>query len=545
MENLMFCYQCQEAAEGTGCTKEGVCGKNPETAAMQDLLVYATKGLACVVTQLYVEGRNVDLKTCHLITQNLSMTLTNMNFDSRVIAGRVERTLSLKRRLLARVENQIGLCEAAIWDGNKKDFRDKARTVGVMATCDEDVRGLKELITYGLKGLAAYARQANALRKEDRELEAYIQSALARTLDDELSVEGLIDLALQTGEYGLKGMALVDQANTAAYGNPVLSTVDIGARDHPGILVSGHNLRDLEMLLEQTEGRGVDIYTHSEMLPAHYYPALKRYPHLVGNYGNSWWQQKEEFDKFHGPILMTSNCIVPPAGSYKNRLWTTGTAGFPGCTHIAGNYIDKKDFSGIITQALKCPPPEKIETGSIEGGFAHRQAIALSELIIDAVKAGKIRKFVVIAGCDGRMKSREYYTEFARRLPGDAVILTAGCAKYRFNKLDLGYIDGIPRVIDVGQCNDAYSIALIALALKDTFRLKDINDLPIVYNISWYEQKAVLVLLSLLHLGVKNIRLGPTLPAFLSPGAMRALEERFGITGIGSIEEDLELVIKN
>lgn len=468
-----------------------------------------------------------------------------MNFDSRVIAGRVERTLSLKRRLLARVENQIGLCEAAIWDGNKKDFRDKARTVGVMATCDEDVRGLKELITYGLKGLAAYARQANALRKEDRELEAYIQSALARTLDDELSVEGLIDLALQTGEYGLKGMALVDQANTAAYGNPVLSTVDIGARDHPGILVSGHNLRDLEMLLEQTEGRGVDIYTHSEMLPAHYYPALKRYPHLVGNYGNSWWQQKEEFDKFHGPILMTSNCIVPPAGSYKNRLWTTGTAGFPGCTHIAGNYIDKKDFSGIITQALKCPPPEKIETGSIEGGFAHRQAIALSELIIDAVKAGKIRKFVVIAGCDGRMKSREYYTEFARRLPGDAVILTAGCAKYRFNKLDLGYIDGIPRVIDVGQCNDAYSIALIALALKDTFRLKDINDLPIVYNISWYEQKAVLVLLSLLHLGVKNIRLGPTLPAFLSPGAMRALEERFGITGIGSIEEDLELVIKN
>lgn len=541
----MFCYQCQEAAEGTGCTKEGVCGKNPETAAMQDLLVYVTKGLACVVTQLYVEGRNVDLKTCHLITQNLSMTLTNMNFDSRVIAGRVERTLSLKRRLLARVENQNGLCEAAIWDGNKKDFRDKARSVGITATCDEDTHSLKELITYGLKGLAAYARQANALRKEDRELEAYIQSALARTLDDELSVEGLIDLALQTGEYGLKGMALVDQANTAAYGNPVLSTVDIGARDHPGILVSGHNLRDLEMLLEQTEGRGVDIYTHSEMLPAHYYPALKRYPHLVGNYGNSWWQQKEEFDKFHGPILMTSNCIVPPAGSYKNRLWTTGTAGFPGCTHIAGNYIDKKDFSGIITQALKCPPPEKIETGSIEGGFAHRQAIALSELIIDAVKAGKIRKFVVIAGCDGRMKSREYYTEFARRLPGDAVILTAGCAKYRFNKLDLGYIDGIPRVIDVGQCNDAYSIALIALALKDTFRLKDINDLPIVYNISWYEQKAVLVLLSLLHLGVKNIRLGPTLPAFLSPGAMRALEERFGITGIGSIEEDLELVIKN
>ena len=541
----MFCYQCQEAAEGTGCTKEGVCGKNPETAAMQDLLVYVTKGLACVVTQLYVEGRNVDLKTCHLITQNLSMTLTNMNFDSRVIAGRVERTLSLKRRLLARVENQNGLCEAAIWDGNKKDFRDKARSVGITATCDEDTHSLKELITYGLKGLAAYVRNANALRKEDRELEAYIQSALARTLDDELSVEGLIDLALQTGEYGLKGMALLDQANTAAYGNPVLSTVDIGVRDRPGILVSGHNLRDLEMLLEQTKGMGVDIYTHSEMLPAHYYPAFKRYPHLVGNYGNSWWQQKEEFDKFHGPILMTSNCIVPPAESYQNRLWTTGTAGFPGCTHIAGNYIDKKDFSGIITQALKSPPPEKIETGSIEGGFAHRQAIALSELIIDAVKAGKIRKFVVIAGCDGRMKSREYYTEFARRLPGDAVILTAGCAKYRFNKLDLGYIDGIPRVIDAGQCNDAYSIALIALALKDTFRLKDINDLPIVYNISWYEQKAVLVLLSLLYLGVKNIRMGPTLPAFLSPGAMRVLEERFGITGIGSIEEDLELVIKN
>ena len=538
----MFCYQCQEAAEGTGCTKEGVCGKNPETAAMQDLLVYVTKGLACVVTQLYVEGRNVDLKTCHLITQNLSMTLTNMNFDSRVIAGRVERTLSLKRRLLARVENQNGLCEAAIWDGNKKDFRDKARSVGITATCDEDTHSLKELITYGLKGLAAYVRNANALRKEDRELEAYIQSALARTLDNELSVEGLIDLALQTGEYGLKGMALLDQANTAAYGNPVLSTVDIGVRDRPGILVSGHDLRDLEMLLEQTKGMGVDIYTHSEMLPAHYYPAFKRYPHLVGNYGNSWWQQKEEFDKFHGPILMTSNCIVPPAESYKNRLWTTGTVSFPGCRHIAGNAYDKKSFSGIIAQALKCPPPEKNETGSITGGFAHRQTVALSELIVDGIKTGKIRKIVVMAGCDGRMKTREYYTEFARRLPGDVIILTAGCVKYRFNKLDLGNIGGIPRVIDVGQCNDSYSIVLIALALKDLLRLNDINDLPIAYNISWYEQKAVMVLLSLLYLGVTNIHIGPTLPAFLSPGVIRVLEERFGITGICSVEKDLELV---
>lgn len=541
MEERMFCYQCQETARGTGCTRTGVCGKKPETAAMQDLLVYVTKGLACVTTQLRVEGRKVDRRTNHLITQNLFVTITNANFDRNAIVKRIEKTLVVKKKLLARVENQKGLCEAALWDGDRESYPEKARTVGVMATQDEDIRSLRELITYGLKGLAAYTKHANVLLKEDHELDAFIQSALARTLDDQLSVNGLIDLALQTGEYGIRGMALLNKANSDAYGRPGLTTVYTGVRGRPGILVSGHDLHDLEMLLEQTKGMGIDVYTHSEMLPAHYYPAFKKYPHLAGNYGGAWWQQREEFEKFRDPILMTTNCIVPPAESYKKRLWTTGAAGYPGCRHIRGENVNQKDFSAIIAQALQCPAPEELETGTIIGGFAHRQFIALSDPITDAVKKGKIRKFVVMAGCDGRMRSREYYTEFARRLPDDVVILTAGCAKYRYIKLDLEDIEGIPRVLDAGQCNDCYSLALIAMALQGSFKLCDINDLPIVFNIAWYEQKTVLVLLALLSLGVKNIHLGPTLPAFLSPGVVGVLGEKFGITGIGSVEEDLKL----
>lgn len=541
MENKMFCYQCQETAGCKGCTISGVCGKKPEVAAMQDLLVYVTKGLSAITTQLRKEGKEVDAKMNHLVSLNLFTTITNANFDRQMVIDRVKETLKVKMSLLDQVEHKENLPKAAFWDEEENLFDEKAALVGVLSTQNEDIRSLREMITYGLKGLSAYSKHANALLQDDEEVDAFMQKALAATLDDSLSVDDLVALTLETGKYGVQGMALLDKANTQAYGNPEITTVDIGVRKNPGILISGHDLKDLEMLLDQTEGSGVDVYTHSEMLPAHYYPFFKKYKHFAGNYGNAWWKQKDEFESFNGPILMTTNCIVPPKDSYKDRLWTTGATGFPGCKHISGTYGEKKDFSEIIEQAKTCKAPTEIETGSIVGGFAHEQVFALADSVVEAVKSGSIKKFVVMAGCDGRAKSRNYYTEFAKALPKDTVILTAGCAKYKYNKLDLGDINGIPRVLDAGQCNDSYSLALIALKLKEVFGLDDINDLPIVYNIAWYEQKAVIVLLALLYLGVKNIHLGPTLPAFLSPNVAKVLIENFGIAGIQNVEKDMEL----
>jgi hydroxylamine reductase len=541
MENKMFCYQCQETACNTGCTQSGVCGKKPEVAAMQDLLVYVTKGLSAVTTQLRAEGKTVLPEVNHMVTMNLFTTITNANFDEKAITVRVAETLAKKQELLGLVARQGGLPKAAFWNGSRGEYDAKAAEVGVLSTKDEDIRSLRELITYGLKGLSAYMKHANALLQEDAEVDTFLQSALAKTLDDTLSVDDLIALTLETGKYGVKAMALLDQANTAAYGNPEITKVNIGVGTHPGILVSGHDLRDLEMLLEQTQGTGVDVYTHSEMLPAHYYPTFKKYPNFIGNYGNAWWKQREEFEHFNGPILLTTNCLVPPKDSYKDRLYTAGAAGYPGCKHIPGGIGEKKDFSEIIEQAKHCVPPTEIEHGEIIGGFAHNQVFALADKIVDAVKSGAIKKFIVMAGCDGRAKSRDYYTEFAKALPKDTVILTAGCAKYRYNKLNLGDIGGIPRVLDAGQCNDSYSLALIALKLKEIFGFDDVNDLPIVYNIAWYEQKAVIVLLALLSLGVKNIHLGPTLPAFLSPNVAKLLVENFGIAGISTVEDDSKL----
>lgn len=540
MEQNMFCYQCQETAGCSGCTKSGVCGKRPETAALQDLLIWTTKGLSAVTTQLRREGKTVDASVNHLITENLFTTITNVNFDDDTIRARIEATLETKA-LLAQLADCSALPEAALWNGTTDEFAAKAVTVGVLSTENEDIRSLRELITYGLKGLAAYTSHANVLLKENEEIDAFLQRALAATLDDSLSAEELTALALETGSYGVQGMALLDEANTSAYGNPEITTVDLSVGTRPGILVSGHDLRDLEMLLEQTVNTGIDVYTHSEMLPAHYYPAFKKYEHFKGNYGNAWWKQKEEFEAFNGPILMTTNCIVPPKDSYKNRIYTTGAVRYPGCPHIDGVIGETKDFSLLIEQAKHCAPPTELEQGTIVGGFAHAQVLALADQIVDAVKSGAIKKFVVMAGCDGRAKSRSYYSDFAQALPKDTVILTAGCAKYKYNKLNLGDINGIPRVLDAGQCNDSYSLAVIALKLKEVFGLDDINDLPIIYNISWYEQKAVIVLLALLSLGVKNIHLGPTLPAFLSPNAAALLVENFGITGIDTVENDMEL----
>ena len=539
MEQKMFCFQCQETAGCKGCTVSGVCGKKPDVAAMQDLLVYVTKGISAVTTALRQEGKQVSAEINHLITLNLFTTITNANFDKESIEARIRATLTEKDVLLAQIADPSGLPEAAKWNGSG-NWEEKAATVGVLSTENEDIRSLRELITYGLKGLSAYSKHANVLLKDDEEVDAFLQRALAATLDDNLSVEELIALTMETGKHGVSGMALLDKANTEAYGNPEITKVNIGVGTNPGILVSGHDLRDLEMLLEQTQGTGVDVYTHSEMLPAHYYPAFKKYPNFIGNYGNAWWKQKEEFESFNGPILMTTNCIVPPKDSYKDRLYTTGAAGYPGCTHIPGEIGEQKDFSVIIEHAKKCAAPTEIETGELIGGFAHAQVLALADQVVDAVKSGAIKKFVVMAGCDGRAKSREYYTEFAKALPKDAVILTAGCAKYKYNKLPLGDINGIPRVLDAGQCNDSYSLAVIALKLKEVFGLDDINDLPIAYNIAWYEQKAVIVLLALLYLGVKNIHLGPTLPAFLSPNVAKVLVENFGIAGISTVEEDLK-----
>lgn len=543
MDTPMFCFQCQETAGCKGCTRSGVCGKTPDVAAMQDLLIYVTKGISQVASALRAEGKEVTKDTNHLVTTNLFTTITNANFDKEAIIKRIEDTLVAKKQLLAELSSTEGLPEAALWEGTRDSFEEKARTVGVLATEDEDVRSLRELITYGLKGLAAYSKHANVLGRDADEIDAFIQQALAKVTDDSLTVDDLVALTLETGSFGVKGMALLDSANAETYGNPEVTEVEIGVRKNPAILISGHDLKDLEMLLEQTAGTGVDVYTHSEMLPAHYYPAFKKYPHFAGNYGNAWWQQTTEFEKFNGAILMTTNCIVPPKASYKDRMWTTGAAGYPGCGHIEADENGYKDFTPIIEQAKTLPSPTEIEHGTIVGGFAHEQVFALADKVVAAVKSGAIRKFVVMAGCDGRQKTRSYYTEFAEKLPKDVVILTAGCAKYRYNKLNLGDIDGIPRVLDAGQCNDSYSLALIALKLKEIFGLDDINDLPLAFNIAWYEQKAVIVLLALLSLGVKNIHLGPTLPAFLSPNVAKVLVDNFGIAGITTVDDDLKLLI--
>ncbi|MDD6257737.1 MAG: hydroxylamine reductase [Erysipelotrichaceae bacterium] len=544
MEEKMFCFQCQETAGGKGCRFAGVCGKSSDTAGMQDLLIYVTKGLSAVTTALRKEGKEISREVNHLVSVNLFTTITNANFDNEAIKDRIEKTLNTEKDLteLLSEEDRNNLPEASKWFGSRNEYVFKAMSeeVGVLSTKDEDIRSLRELITYGLKGLAAYSKHANALLQDDQDVDAFTQEALAKTLDDSLSVDDLVQLTLETGKYGVQGMALLDTANTKAYGNPEITKVDIGVRKNPAILISGHDLRDLEMLLDQCEGTGVDVYTHSEMLPAHYYPAFKKYTCFAGNYGNAWWKQDTEFESFNGPILMTTNCIVPPKDSYKNRLWTTGAAGYPGCKHIDAPYGETKNFSEIIAQAKTLPSPTEIETGTITGGFAHNQVFALADQIVEAVKSGAIKKFVVMAGCDGRMKSRNYYTDFANALPKDTVILTAGCAKYKYNKLNLGDINGIPRVLDAGQCNDSYSLALIALKLKEIFGVDDVNDLPIAYNIAWYEQKAVIVLLALLYLGVKNIHLGPTLPAFLSPNVTNVLVKNFGIAGIDTVENDMK-----
>lgn len=543
MENKMFCFQCQETAGCSGCTKFGVCGKSPELAGVQDLLIYVTKGLSEVLTKAREEGIEVSKEVNHLVTLNLFTTITNANFDDEVFYNRINKTLDIKEEYLGKLTNKENLSEAALWNSKVREEQDeKSSRVGVLATENEDIRSLRELTIYGLKGLAAYMKHANELNYDEEEVNAFMQEALASTLKD-LSVDELVGLALKTGEFGAKGMALLDKANTESFGNPEMTKVNIGVGKNPGILISGHDLKDMEELLKATEGTGVDVYTHSEMLPAHYYPKFKKYSHFVGNYGNAWWKQGEEFEKFNGPILMTTNCIVPPRNSYKDRIYTTGAAGFTGVKHIAGGDGVKKDFTEIIEQAKKCSSPTEIETGEIIGGFAHNQVLALADKVVSAVKEGAIKKFVVMAGCDGRAKKRNYYTDFAKALPKDTVILTAGCAKYKYNKLELGDINGIPRVLDAGQCNDSYSLVVIALKLKEVFGLDDINDLPIVYNIAWYEQKAVIVLLTLLSLGVKNIHLGPTIPAFLSPNVLNVLVENFNIGGITTVEEDMALMI--
>ena len=542
MEPKMFCFQCQETAGNKGCMFGGVCGKKPETANLQDLLIYVTKGLSEITTRLRSEGKEIPAAIDRLITTNLFMTITNANFDDDRFIDRINATLSSRDELFEQLHDDTGLSDAASWQCRTAEERTlKADKVGVLDTGNEDLRSLRELTLYGLKGMAAYNKHANVLGYADTAIDAFLQKALAKTLDDSLSTDDLTSLVLETGSFGVKVMALLDTANTSTYGNPEITKVELGVRNNPAILISGHDLRDLEMLLEQTANTGVDVYTHSEMLPAHYYPAFKKYPHFAGNYGNAWWKQKEEFEAFNGPILLTTNCLVPPKESYKDRIYTTGSVGFSGCKHIDGEIGETKDFSAIIEHAKKCPPPTQLERGELVGGFAHHQVLALADKVVDAVKSGAIKKFVVMAGCDGRSPARNYYTDFAKALPQDTVILTAGCAKYKYNKLPLGDIGGIPRVLDAGQCNDSYSLALIALKLKEVFGLDDINQLPIVYNIAWYEQKAVIVLLALLSLGVKNIHLGPTLPAFLSPNVAKVLIENFGIAGITDVDTDLEI----
>lgn len=545
----MFCFQCQEASKGTGCTIVGVCGKPHDVANLQDLLIYLLKGISFL---------SLDVRLPEVLEQRVSLfmmdslfaTITNANFDREVFVGRIREAIELRGEVRTYYyeqypEGTANLPDAAVWQAdNEAAFDEKARTVGVLSTRNEDIRSLRELITYGLKGMAAYTYHALHLEKDDHELNRFMRRALAATLDDSLEVQDLVALTMETGKYGVNAMAMLDEANTSVYGNPEITKVNIGVSNRPGILISGHDLKDLEELLKQTEGTGVDVYTHSEMLPAHYYPAFKKYEHFVGNYGNAWWKQNSEFAAFNGPILMTTNCIVPPKDSYKDRIYTTGNTGFPGVRHIPeGTDGAPKDFSLLIEQAKGCPAPTELETGEIIGGFAHAAVMNVADQVVDAVKSGAIRRFFVMAGCDGRMKSRSYYTDFAAELPTDTVILTAGCAKYKYNKLDLGEIGGIPRVLDAGQCNDSYSLVVIALKLKEVFGLEDINDLPISYNIAWYEQKAVIVLLALLYLGVKNIHLGPTLPAFLSPNVAKVLVENFGISGITNVEDDMNMFL--
>lgn len=549
MDAKMFCFQCQEAAKGTGCTIKGVCGKDDETANRMDLLLFVTKGVSVVATLLRNAGVEIPSHIDHFVVDALFSTITNANFDIESITKRIVEGITLRDRLKEEARKQaieLPVIDELVWIGDESSFEGKALTVGVLREANPDIRSLKELTIYGLKGMAAYVEHAGNLGFEDKDLHRFIQYALAETLRKDLSAEQLTALVLETGSYGVKAMALLDKANTSSYGNPEITQVNIGVRNNPAILISGHDLKDMEELLAQTEGTGVDVYTHSEMLPANYYPAFKKYKHFVGNYGNAWWQQREEFESFNGPILFTTNCIVPPleGASYKGRVYTTNSTGFPGWKHIPSREDGKtKDFSEIIAHAKRCAAPKEIEHGQITGGFAHNQVMALADKVIDAVKSGAIRKFVVMAGCDGRMKSRNYYTEFASELPSDCVILTAGCAKYRYNKLPLGDIGGIPRVLDAGQCNDSYSLAVIAMKLQEAFGLEDINQLPIVYNIAWYEQKAVIVLLALLSLGVKNIHLGPTLPAFLSPNVAKVLVENFGIGTISTVDEDIEKLI--
>lgn len=543
MDNKMFCFQCQETAGCKGCTVIGICGKKPEVAAMQDLLVYVTKGLGAVAAAWQSAGKIVPSEIGHLITENLFITITNANFDEEAIKVQIDKTLIAKSELLRAMSEVEKLPEAARWQGSREDYLSKASTVGVLSTPNEDIRSLSELALYGLKGLCAYLKHANALGYSSDEIDAFVQRALAKLVEDNLDGENLTALVLEIGKWGVDAMALLDKANTESYGNPEITKVKLGTGKRPGILISGHDLRDLEMLLEQSKDSGVDVYTHGEMLPAHYYPAFKKYDHFVGNYGNAWWKQKEEFEAFNGPIVMTTNCLVPPKDSYKDRVFTANAVGFPDCKHIKTDANGHKDFSPVIQMAKQCSAPTQLEQGEIVGGFAHEQVFALADKVVEAVKSGAIRKFVVMAGCDGRMKSRDYYTEFAKALPKDTVILTAGCAKYKYIKLNLGDIGGIPRVLDAGQCNDSYSLALIALKLKEAFGLADINELPVVYNIAWYEQKAVIVLLALLHLGVKNIHLGPTLPAFLSPNVAKVLVDNFGIAGISNVEDDIKNLI--
>lgn len=543
MENKMFCFQCQETAGCKGCTVMGICGKKPEVAAVQDLLVYVTKGLGAVAAAWQSAGKIVPSEIGHLITENLFITITNANFDEEAIKVQIDKTLIAKSELLRAMSEVEKLPEAALWQGSREDYLSKASTVGVLSTPNEDIRSLSELALYGLKGLCAYLKHANALGYNSDEIDAFVQRALAKLVEDNLNGENLTALVLEIGKWGVDAMALLDKANTESYGNPEITKVKLGTGKRPGILISGHDLRDLEMLLEQSKDSGIDVYTHGEMLPAHYYPAFKKYDHFVGNYGNAWWKQKEEFEAFNGPIVMTTNCLVPPKYSYKDRVFTANAVGFPDCKHIETDANGHKDFSPVIQMAKQCSAPTQLEQGEIVGGFAHEQVFALADKVVEAVKSGAIRKFVVMAGCDGRMKSRDYYTEFAKALPKDTVILTAGCAKYKYIKLDLGDIGGIPRVLDAGQCNDSYSLALIALKLKEAFGLADINELPVVYNIAWYEQKAVIVLLALLHLGVKNIHLGPTLPAFLSPNVVKVLVDNFGIAGISNVKDDIKNLI--
>ncbi len=537
----MFCYQCQETAKNTGCTIKGVCGKNEEVAKLQDLLIYTLKGISEIVVKGKVDITKLDTANYDVLS-SLFMTITNANFDDGHIEDQIKKMIALRDHLRNSVHLN-DLHDAATFTVNTRtSMLEKAAFVGVLATENEDVRSLREMIIYGLKGMAAYAEHAKNIGKEDLAINAFIYEALSATLDDSLTADDLVALTLKTGEYGVKVMALLDEAHTSRFGNPEITEVNIGVRKNPAILISGHDLTDLEQLLEQTKGTGVDVYTHSEMLPAHYYPAFKKYDNFAGNYGNAWWKQLDEFVSFHGPVLFTTNCIVPPRSEeVRGRIFTTGATGYPGCKHIEADGNGKKDFSEIIALAKTLPAPDEIETGSIVGGFAHNQVIALADKVVDAVKSGAIKKFFVMAGCDGRMKSREYYTEFAEKLPKDTVILTAGCAKYRYNKLKLGDIGGIPRVLDAGQCNDSYSLAVIALKLKEVFGLDDINKLPIAFNIAWYEQKAVIVLLALLYLGVKNIHLGPTLPGFLSPNVAKVLVEKFGIAGVGTVDDDINL----